>query len=288
MLAAFQALSDKNKLNLIYSCKTIKLLEDAKVSVKDRKSLALLFSIEETYKLREFKKYIEEKILDLYHKRNIFIKVKTAFALAYYHTQKDIPPAKYLVSDNAPEYNKIATQDHALCWVHDARRYKKLTPLTNLYNKILEDYKRRYWVLYHKLLDYKNNPNKKTANKLSKEFDELFTSNTEYFQLNECISKTAVNKEELLIVLKRPEIPLHNNIAELGARRQVQKRDISLHTMTTQGTKNQDAFLTITQTAIQLGVDVYKYIKEFVANKKDRISLSDIIYSKINLAKSKV
>ncbi len=285
VLTAFQALSDKNELDLIYSEETIKLLRDAKIPDKDIKSLDHLLNIGEIFSLREFEKYIEEKIPDLYHKRNVFIKVKTALGLAYYHTQKDIPWVKCLVSDNAPEYNKIATQDHALCWVHDARRYKKLTPLTDVCNNILDDYKQKYWLFYYKLLEYKNKPNRKTANNLSKEFDYLFTPNTEYFQLNDCISKTAANKKELLIVLKRPEIPLHNNLAELGARRQVRKRDISLHTMTTQGTKNQDAFLTIVQTAIQMGVDIYKYIKDLIENKKDRISLADIIYSEINFNK---
>jgi hypothetical protein len=41
---------------------------------------------------------------------------------------------------------------------------------------------------------------------------------------------------ELLLTLKYPEIPLHNNAAELGAREQVRKRDVSLHTMTEEGT----------------------------------------------------
>ena len=89
-----------------------------------------------------------------------------------------------------------------------------------------------------------------------------------------------------MIVLKRPELPLHNNLAELGARRQVRKRDISLHTMTPAGTKNQDAFMSITQTAIQLGVDVFKYIKELISDKNNRISLADIIYQKISLNSS--
>ena len=280
VLAAYQALSDKKELGLIYSQETIKLLKEAKVSEKDKALLNNLFRIGDTFSLHEFEKYIKEKIPDLYHKRNIFIKVKTNFALAYYHSQKDIPQAQCVVSDNAPEYNKIALKDHALCWVHDARPYKKLSPLTDLFCDILEDFKQKYWSFYHKLLDYKNQPNEKEAIILSKEFDDLFIPDTDYFQLNQCISKTIEKKQELLTVLKRPEIPLHNNLAELGARRQVRKRDISLHTMTKQGTKNQDAFLTIGQTAIQLGVDVFKYIKEFIGNRKNRIYLADIIYAK--------
>jgi hypothetical protein len=62
------------------------------------------------------------------------------------------------------------------------------------------------------------------------------------------------------MVLKHPEIPLYNNDAELGARAQVRKRDVSLHTMTEDGTKANDTFLTIVQTAKKLGVSAYAYI----------------------------
>ncbi len=233
--------------------------------------------------MQEFEQFIKEKNPDLYSKRNIFIKVKTAFALAYYHSQKDIPKSQCVVSDNAPEYNKIAMSDHALCWVHDARRYKKLSPINEIFKKKRDDFMDKYWIYYHKLLDYKDKPTKKEATYLSKEFDNVFASNTNYFQLNELISKTASKKQELLTALKYPEIPLHNNLAELGARRQVRKRDISLHTMTKKGTINQDAFLTIGQTAIQLGVNIFKYIKELIADNKERQTLADIIYKKIEL-----
>ena len=48
-------------------------------------------------------------------------------------------------------------------------------------------------------------------------------------------------------------------MAELGARAQARKRDVSLHTKTEEGTKSQDTFLTIAQTAKKLGVSAYKY-----------------------------
>ena len=46
-----------------------------------------------------------------------------------------------------------------------------------------------------------------------------------------------------------PEIPLHNNSAELAARVKVRKRDVSLQTVTDKGTKANDTFMTIVQTA---------------------------------------
>lgn len=69
-----------------------------------------------------------------------------------------------------------------------------------------------------------------------------------------------MKKEELLLVLKYPKIPLHNNDMERGARVCARKRDVSLHTMTDDGTKANDTFLTIVETCKKLGVNPFQYI----------------------------
>lgn len=283
VLTAYQGLVERSKLGLIYNAETINLLKEAKISKKHQNALKSKFRKNEILTLENFELFVKEKIPDLAQKRNIFIKVKTAFALAYYHKQTDIPIARCLLSDNAPEYNKIATEAHALCWVHDARYYNKIIPYINYHQKILDGYMDKYWLYYKKLLDYKKEPQKHTAIELSKEFDELFVADTPFFQLNQCIKRTLDKKEELLTVLKYPQIPLHNNLAELGARRQVRKRDISLHTIVPKGTRCKDAFLTITQTAIQLGINVFEYVKELISETPDRIKIENIILQKIAL-----
>jgi len=286
VLTAYQCLTDKGKLGLMYNPETIDLLKEAKISKKDLHSLNKVFNENEILTLDEFVLYVKEKIPDLAEKRNVFIKVETAFALAYYHWQKDIPLARRILSDNAPEYNKIATEAHALCWVHDARYYNKLIAYVPYHQNVLDGFKNKYWQYYKKLLNYKDNPGKELEIKLSNGFDNLFVADTPFFQLNQCIERTLENKTELLTVLKYPQIPLHNNLAELGARRQVRKRDISLHTIVPKGTMAKDAFLTITQTAIQLGINVFEYVKELITNKKNELSLADIILQKIALSKS--
>ena len=108
----------------------------------------------------------------------------------------------------------------------------------------------------------------------------MFTTQTNYFQLDKLINKTFKNKDKLLTVLINPEIPLHNNLAELGARRKVRKRDISYHTMSNLGTICLDAFMTITQTAIQLNVDVFQYIKQLINQDQNRQTLAELIRAK--------
>ena len=75
-------------------------------------------------------------------------------------------------------------------------------------------------------------------------------------------------------------IPLHNNAAELAARAQVRKRDVSLHTITQEGTQANDTFLTITQTCKKLGVSAYEYIFDRVSKAFKLPSLAQIIRDK--------
>jgi|GEM_PF-1612245 len=69
-------------------------------------------------------------------------------------------------------------------------------------------------------------------------------------------------KAEFLAVLKYPEIPLHNNLSELGARAHVKKRDVSLQTRTPNGTQAKDTMMTIVETAKKLGINVFNYIRD--------------------------
>ncbi len=180
--------------------------------------------------------------------KNQRTRIMEAGAIAAYHNRTDFPVVKALLSDGAPQFKKL-TEEQALCWIHDARNYKKLEPVVPLHKKELEDFESLYWNYYRKLLQFKENPTQENADKLSAGFDEFVSTKTNYQALNERIEKTKENKSELLLTLKYPEIPLHNNDAELGARVQVRKRDVSLHTMTEEGTQASDTFLTIVQTA---------------------------------------
>lgn len=221
-----------------------------------------------------------EKILpDPGKGKNLRKRIMEAGAIAAYQQQTDYPVIPILLSDDARQF-KLITKWQALCWVHDGRNYKSLHPIVPLHKEKLEKFLDRYWNYYGKLLEYKKNPSSQMAEILSAEFDKLFSSKTKYQALDERIAKTKANKAQLLLVLEYPELPLHNNDAELGARAQVRKRDISLHTMTKDGTKANDTFMTIVQTAKKLGVSSYKYIHDRVSKSFCMPSLSALIEEK--------
>jgi len=207
-------------------------------------------------------------------------RIMEACRIAAYHKQTDFPVVSCLLSDDAGQF-KLLTEHHGLCWVHDGRHYKKLKPVLPCHQEALSHFLTQYWNYYTELLNYTNNPTAKSAIKLGETFDQLFSTRTNYDDLDGRIAKTLAKKIELLLVLAFPQLPLHNNAAELGARAQARVRDISFQTRSEKGTKIKDAVMTIVQTAKKLGVSSYQYIYDRVSGNLEMISLADLIQEKI-------
>ena len=181
------------------------------------------------------------------HRRHIL----EAAAVAAYHTQQEFPIIDLLICDDAPQFKRL-TEELALCWVHDGRHYKKLSPVVALHRQALDDFLDRYWGYYDELLTYQQQPTPAEAACLSKAFDALFSTFTGYTALDDRIAKTQAKKDALLMVLKHPEIPLHNNPAELEARRRRRKSDVSLGPRTETGKQAWDTFLSLGATVRKL------------------------------------
>lgn len=202
--------------------------------------------------------------------------IKDALAIAAYRTQTLWPVVQLLVCDDAPQFNWL-TIELALCWIHEFRHYKKLTPHIPYHRQVLETFSKSFWELYRKLLTYRQDPNQEDAGALQAEFEELFGKTTGYELLDERKALTLAKKEPLLLVLSHPEILLHNNPAELGARQRVRKRDVSLQARTEDGIRAWDTFQTLVGTARKLGVNIYQYFYDRIAQTKRLPSLAEII-----------
>ncbi len=199
-----------------------------------------------------------------------------ATAVAAYHAALEFPVVRLLVCDDAPQFT-VVTEDLALCWVHEGRHYKKLLPYISHHRTLLEDFIERFWTYYHQLLAYREQPTPAQAARLDGEFEALCSTVTGYDALDERIAKTRAKKRCLLMVLAHPEIPLHNNPAELGARARVRKRDVSFGPRTRDGAKAWDTFMTLTETATKLGVSFYHYIHDRVSGAYQMPSLAALI-----------
>ena len=190
-------------------------------------------------------------------------RILEAAAVAAYHAQLAFPVVKLLLCDDAPQFNWVTAQ-LALCWIHEGRHYKKLDPSNAPFRSALADFSKQFWAYYDDLLAYRQQPSADEKARLATKFDTLFATVTGYRALDERIEKTKFKKASLLLVLDHPEIPLHNNPAELGARQRVRKRDVSFGPRTPAGAKAWDTFMTLTATAKKLGVSIYHYIHDRV------------------------
>ena len=82
--------------------------------------------------------------------------------------------------------------------------------------KLLDDFLTSFWTYYAQLLVYREKPTAEDHERLERAFDALLSTWAGYDALDERIAKTSVKKDSLLLVLKYPELPPHNNASELG------------------------------------------------------------------------
>ena len=90
--------------------------------------------------------------------------------------------------------------------------------------------------------------------KLRARFERIFRRRTGFATLDRLLQRLHANKPELLMVLDRPEIPLHTNGSENDIRCQVTKRQISGGTQSDSGRDCRDAFLGLAKTCRKLGI----------------------------------
>lgn len=199
-----------------------------------------------------------------------------AAAVAAYHAETDFPVIQALICDDAPQFNWL-TRFLMLCWVHEGRPYKKLTPVVPLHRQQLDEFLKRFWEYYDQLLVYRQNPTPQESARLEADFDTLFATRTGYDELDKRIAKTQAKKASLLLVLKHPELPLHNNPAELAVRQRVRKRDVSFGPRTQEGRKAWDTFMTLAATAKKLGVSFYAYVHDRIAGTHHIPPLAELV-----------
>ena len=179
-----------------------------------------------------------------------------------------------IVSDDAGQFNVLL---HALCWIHANRAIDKIIPFTDQAEKDLDTVKDQVWQLYDGLKKYKETPNPKDKKRLENMFDAIFNSKTASVTLNAALKRIYSNKSELLLVLDRPDIPLHNNGAENAIREYVKKRKVSGGTRSDSGRQCRDTFTSLKKTCRKLGVWFWHYLKDRIEKTGFIPDLSELI-----------
>lgn len=226
-----------------------------------------------------------DEVLDVHLPKlgvNLRKRVKEALAIAVYRTQTTFPVIDLLICDDAPQFNALTTE-LALCWIHEYRHYKQLVPRMAFHGDLLQAFCEAFWKLYEHLLAYRHHPSLAQAQVCQMQFDQLFGQTSGYQQLDECKARTLQKREPLLMVLSHPEILLHNNPAELGARQRVRKRDVSLQARTGEGIGAWDTFQTLVATAKKLGINLFHYLHDRIAQTNALPSLASLIQERAQL-----
>jgi hypothetical protein len=162
-----------------------------------------------------------------------------------------------ILSDDAGQFNVGL---HALCWVHAERLVHKLVPANDPQRNAVEVAKRTIWWFYRQLKAFKADPGPERAAELKSRFDRIFKRRTGYATLDRLLKRLHANKNELLRVLERPEIPLNTNASENDIRVCVTKRKISGGTVSENGRIARDVMLGLAKTCAKLKISFFHYL----------------------------
>lgn len=201
-------------------------------------------------------------------------RIATEGALMGALLQQGIPTQMAVISDDAGQFNVF---DHALCWVHAERLVNRLIPSNETQRKAIHWAQDGIWTLYDDLKHYKQSPDPEQADDIRAYFDELFNTRTDYATLNAQLKRLAKNREELLKVLDRPELPLHNNLSERDIRDYVKKRKISGGTRSEAGRQCRDTFASLKKTCRKHGIRFWDYLNDRLSDVNDMQPLGEVI-----------
>lgn len=194
----------------------------------------------------------------------------------------DLSDDLVILSDDGGQFDILL---HALCWVHAERLIHKMAPLNETYRQEIKSIRSDIWSFYAQLKQYKKHPDKRRKKILRQRFDEIFTHKTSYATLNQTLKRIHNNKDELLRILDRPEIPLHTNGSETDIRDYVKKRKVSGGTRSDEGRRCRDTFASLKKTCRKLDISFWHYLLDRLGiGEKNIPPLPSIITERAALA----
>jgi hypothetical protein len=206
------------------------------------------------------------------------VRIATEGALLGQLIAQGVSAKLVILSDGAGQFDLLV---HALCWVHAERPLARMLPVSDKHRAALEQVREQIWELYQDLKAYRAQPEPAQKARLTGRFDTLVEQPTVFpASIGTVLKEMRAHKEELLRVLERPEVPLHNNAMESDIRGYVKVRKISGGTRSAAGRRCRDTFATLTKTCRKLGVSFWAYLRDRVAGLGQVARLADLIRAK--------
>jgi hypothetical protein len=152
------------------------------------------------------------------------VRLATEGALLGGLIERGVSPELVVLSDGAPQFDILL---HASCWVHAERPLARLVPHNDVHRTVIEQVRDQIWQLYQDLKAYRALPDESRKPILETRFAALCDQKTGYPNIDAVLKEIRDHRTDLLRVLERPEVPLHNNASESDIREYVKKRKIS-------------------------------------------------------------
>ena len=188
-----------------------------------------------------------------------------------------VSPELVVLSDGAEQYDILV---HAACWLHAERPLARLIPYSDEHRAAIAKVRGQIWELYQDLKRYRQQPEPSRRPDLEAHFDALCTQRTGFPSIDGVLKGMHKHRAALLLVLDRPEVPLHNNLSEGHLRDYVKKRKISGSTRSEPGRQARDTFASLKKTCRRLGVNFWAYLQDRVRGTGQIPRLVDLIRQK--------
>lgn len=279
LFASFQSTDSKSRenfLELLRGAATDYTINDAAVAYWKRQKLAQAVIDQLTAGTTWFSDKAAWHAFLLVHEVTTerHVRIATEGVLLGSLIAQGVSPELIVLSDGAGQFDIFV---HALCWLHIERPLARLMPHNEKHRMAIEQVRQRIWDLYKGLKAYRQGPSPAACEGLGKQFDELVAQRTDYPSIDGVLKGMAADRAKLLVVLDRPEVPLHNNLSEGHIRDYVKKRKISGGTRSELGRRARDTFASLKKTSRRLGVNFWEYLQDRVRGLDQIPQLADQI-----------
>jgi hypothetical protein len=213
------------------------------------------------------------------------VRLATEGALLGGLIERGVSPQLVVLSDGAPQFDVLV---HASCWIHAERPLVKLVPYNDQHRAVIEQVRGQIWDLYRDLKAYREQPDATQRPVLEARFDTLVQQRTGYPSIDGVLKEMRSHKADLLRVLERPEVPLHNNARESDIREFVKRRKISGGTRNDAGRRCRDTFASLKKTCRKLGVRFWDYLQDRIRGLGRLPRLAELIRQGAAAAATKI
>jgi hypothetical protein len=213
------------------------------------------------------------------------VRLATEGALLGGLIERGVSPQLVVLSDGAPQFDVLV---HASCWIHAERPLVKLVPYNDQHRAVIEQVRGQIWDLYRDLKVYRLQPDATQRPVLEARFDTLVQQRTGYPSIDGVLKEMRSHKADLLRVLERPEVPLHNNARESDIREFVKRRKISGGTRNDAGRRCRDTFASLKKTCRKLGVRFWDYVQDRIRGLGRLPRLAELIRQGAAAAATKI